>query len=357
VRASSRPTFPHRYSIAPDTVCGHPHRMHIDVVPFGDTDETAALCAYEIRGAGWRVMTPDFPYESTAHFLSGIRLPAPGSAVEHALAYLDGTPAGYLYLDLPLLDNLDNAEAELWVAPAYRRRGVGHALWTHAAGRIRALGRKRITAESVESEEATGFAAAVGAGAALRETRSRLDIATIDQQRLKDMLAEAWTRADGYRLVRWQGVPPDRYIDDVAYLDSRFLTDAPTGDLEWEPENVDADRICKTEQWWTERGADRFHAGMVHEASDRLVAWTTLSGPADTAWHLWQHITLVDPPHRGHRLGTIVKVANLAHAQDRRPQLAAIDTWNAMSNEYMLAINRAMGFRAVDTWVEWQRTV
>jgi GNAT superfamily N-acetyltransferase len=331
--------------------------MHIDVVPFGDTDEAAALRAYEIRGAGWRKITPDIPYESAAHFLSGIRLPAPGSGTERALAYLDGAPAGYLYLELPLLDNLDNAGAELWVTPAHRRRGVGRALWTHATARIRALGRKRITAESVDSAEASGFAAAVGAAAALRETRSRLDITTIDEQRLNAMVADAWSHADGYQLIRWHGVPPERYIDHVAYLDSRFITDAPMGDLEWEPENIDADRVRKHEQRWVDRGVGRYHTGMVHSESDRLVAWTTLSGAADTPTHLWQHITLVDPLHRGHRLGMIVKVANLAYAREHRPALTAIDTWNAISNEYMLAINRAMGFRAVDTWAEWQRTV
>jgi GNAT superfamily N-acetyltransferase len=331
--------------------------MQIDVVPFGDTDDTAALSAYEIRGAGWRAELPDIPYESAAHFLSGIRMPAPGHRSEHALAYLDGTPAGYLFLDLPLLDNLDNAGGELWVSPACRRRGVGRALWTYTTDRIRALGRKRITVESVESAQASRFAAAVGAAAALRETRSRLDVTAIDEERLSAMLADAWTHAEGYRLIRWQGVPPDRYIDHVAYLDSRFMTDAPMGDLEWEPENIDADRVRKHEQRWIQRGVGRFHTGMVHEGSDRLVAWTTLSGAADTPTHLWQHITLVDPEHRGHRLGTIAKVANLAYAREHRPALTAIDTWNATSNEYMLAINRAMGFRAVDTWVEWQRTV
>jgi GNAT superfamily N-acetyltransferase len=331
--------------------------MHIDVVPFGDTDEAAALRAYEIRGAGWRVVTPDMPYESAAHFLSGIRIPVPGEATERALAYLGGTPVGYLYLELPLLDNLENAGAEVWVDPAYRRRGVGRALWTHAATRLRELGRKRFAAESLESAETTGFAAAVGAAAALRETRSRLDVAAIDQRRLDAMLAEAWTHADGYRLIHWQGVPPEQYIDDVAYLDSRFVTDAPMGDLEWEAEAIDAERVRKHEQRWLDRGVDRYHAGMVHAESDKLVAWTTLSGSADTPTHIWQHITLVDPPHRGHRLGMVVKLANLAYARERRPELIAIDTWNAVSNEYMLAINRAMGFRAVDTWVEWQQTV
>jgi GNAT superfamily N-acetyltransferase len=331
--------------------------MLIDLVQFGDTDEASARSAYEIRGAGWRAMLPDIPYESLAHFLSGIRLPSPEYAIERTLAYLDGVPVGYLYLDLPILDNLDNAAAELWVVPAYRRRGVGRALWTYATDRIRVLGRKRITVESLESGEAQGFAATVGADAALRSTRSRLDVAAIDRQRLDAMLADAWTHADGYRLLRWHGVPPQRYIEDVAYLDSRFLTDAPTGDLECEPEKIDADRLREHEQRWTGRGVGRFHAGVVHEASDRLVAWTTLSGAADNPAHLWQNITLVDPPHRGHRLGTIVKVANLAHARAHRPQLTAIDTWNASSNEHMLAINRAIGYRAVDSWVEWQQTV
>jgi GNAT superfamily N-acetyltransferase len=284
-------------------------------------------------------------------------MPTPASEFERALAYVGGTPAGYTSLELPKLDNLDNAGLELWVSPDCRRRGVGSAMWTHAAARIRALGRKRITVESAESADATGFAAAIGAAAALRETRSRLDVAAIDDQHLNAMLADAWTHADGYQLIRWHGVPADRYIDDVAYLDSRFLTDAPTGDLEWEPEKIDADRVRKHEQMWIERDVGRFHTGMVHSDSDRLVAWTTLSGAADTPTHLWQHITLFDPLHRGHRLGMIVKVANLAYAREHRPQLAAIDTWNASSNEYMLAINRAMGFRAVDTWVEWQKTV
>ena len=36
------------------------------------------------------------------------------------------------------------------------------------------------------------------------------------------------------------------------------------------------------------------------------------------------------------------------------PQVRVIDTWNAAVNEHMIAINEAMGFRAVDAWVNWQ---
>ena len=92
-------------------------------------------------------------------------------------------------------------------------------------------------------------------------------------------------------------------------------------------------------------------------ASGRLVAWTTLAGPEDTPAHLWQNITIVDPEHRGHRLGMVVKLENLRHAREHRPELTAVDTSNASSNEHMLAINVAMGFRAIDSWMQWQQTV
>ena len=54
---------------------------------------------------------------------------------------------------------------------------------------------------------------------------------------------------------------------------------------------------------------------------------------------------LVDPDHRGHRLGTIVKIENLRRARAHEPALAVVETYNAEANPHMLAINVAMGFR------------
>jgi GNAT superfamily N-acetyltransferase len=330
----------------------------IDVVQFGDTDESAVRQAYAVWRDAWIAAIPDIPPDTLASFIADIARPSTSYGYERALAYLNGVPAGYLMLQLPLKDNLGNAEVDLMVAAAHRRQGVGRALYEHAAVRLRALGRKRLIGNAVQSETGgTGFCTAIGATPALEEKRSRLDLTTIDQDRLDAMLAEAWTHADGYRLLFWDGVPPYPYIDHVAYLDSRFMSDAPTGELDWEPENVDAERVRQSEQRRIDQGMSRFHAGMVHEASDRLVAWTNLGGAHDIPTHLWQNVTIVDPPHRGHRLGLIVKLENLRRARAERPELTAIDTFNASSNQYMLAINVAMGFRPVDTWMEWQATV
>jgi GNAT superfamily N-acetyltransferase len=332
--------------------------MQIDVVPFGDTDESAARHAYDITVATARARTPDFPVYSFATFLAGIRRPYPSYAVERVMAYLGGVPAGHAELSLPQHDNLDNATLDVFVHPDHRRRGVGRRLHGWAVERLHALGRKRITGETVQSTpEGDAFAAAMGADAALAETRSRLDVTGGARERWDAMLAEAWTHADGYRFVRWTGTPPERYIDQVAYLDGRLVSDAPTGDLEWEPENVDADRVRRSEERARYVGFDRFHGGIEHVATGRLVAWTVLAGHPDAPEHLWQNITLVDPPHRGRRLGTVVKLENLAHAREHRPELRVIDTWNASENRHMLAINVAMGFRPVDSWTQWQQAV
>ena len=85
----------------------------------------------------------------------------------------------------------------------------------------------------------------------------------------------------------------------------------------------------------------------MHEASGRLVAWTLLDVYETAPWHAYQQITLVDPAHRGRRLGLLVKIENLLVRPRRTSrQLRVIDTFNAEANSYMIAINEAMGFVA-----------
>jgi RimJ/RimL family protein N-acetyltransferase len=70
--------------------------------------------------------------------------------------------------------------------------------------------------------------------------------------------------------------------------------------------------------------------------------------------HGWQQITIVDPAHRGHRLGIIAKLENLAYAREGTPALQQVDTSNAAANTHMIAINEQIGFRPLDQWVGWR---
>ncbi|MGK5679520.1 GNAT family N-acetyltransferase [Actinoplanes sp. URMC 104] len=317
---------------------------------------TSPQVAYDIARATAIHDCPDIPFTSRETYLAGFDTPPPGQRVERHVGYLDGEPAGLLELTFPQLDNLDNVEVELMVLPGRRRHGLGRALHDVAVERARAAGRKHLIAATVDRHpDGAAFAGAVGAAAGLDEIRSRLDVTALDDTLLAGLRADAGKHAEGYRLRRWVGVPPDDLIDGVAYLEGRLNADAPTGDINWQPEKMDADRIRRGEQRRAARGSRSYHAGAL--LGDRLAAWTWIVGDLDQPAHAWQYTTLVDPEHRGHRLGMLVKLENLALVREHKPRLEAIDTFNAASNTFMLRINRAMGFRAVDAWTEWQKNL
>lgn len=329
--------------------------MPITIEPLADQhhDDVYAICR-----AAWEADVPDIPYATRAAFTAILGRPWPAHGFERWVALLDGVPAGYLQLRTPLADNLDNVDLDLWTALEHRRRGVGRAMFAHAVDRTRALGRRHLIASTNDRRPDGGaFAVAVGARAGLAETRSRLDVPPSDQAKIDALLAGARSRADGYRLVRWTGVPAEEHLDDIAYLDSRLFVDAPTGDLALEPEKVDAERVRASAERRIAVGGSAFHTGALHAASGRMVAWTFIAGNDDEPTQAWQQITIVDPEHRGHRLGLLVKLENLRHIRELRPELTGIDTVNASANRHMLAINEEMGFRPVDSWIQWQLTL
>jgi GNAT superfamily N-acetyltransferase len=325
--------------------------MRINAVPLDAVEP-----AYEIARVCQAFDQPDVPFPSLDTFRSAVEHPWPGYVFERCLGLLDDVPVGYLEMGLPQDDNLSTVNVELSVLPSARRHGVGRALHTVAVARTRALGRTYLIGPTVQRHpDGAAFAAAMGAAAGLTELRSRLDVRALAPERVSSMLTEAWTHADGYELVRWTGVPPEEIIEDVAYLDGRLNADAPVGDLAWEPEKVDAEKVRQAELSRIARGRTSYHTGALRDG--RLVAWTAIAGAVDEPAQAWQNITLVDPEHRGHRLGLIVKLANLSHVRELRPGIEVIDTFNAATNEHMLAINRMLGFRVVESVVQWQQSV
>jgi hypothetical protein len=64
-------------------------------------------------------------------------------------------------------------------------------------------------------------------------------------------------------------------------------------------------------------------------------------------------VTGVLRAHRGHRLGLLVKVAMAEWLKTAEPQLERIDTWNAQSNQYMIAVNEALGYTILGRPATW----
>lgn len=339
--------------------------MGISVTPLDPNDQPALDAVYRIAVAAQAVDEPDLPPTCRRRFEASLWHPMPGIDTRWSVAHLDGVPVGWIQLYLPTLDNIENASVELVVDPAYRRRGVGRALHEHGLMLLREYGRKRLVGSTVtplpgeEGRELPGaaFAAAAGARPALADVRRRLDVATLDRPRLAALLAETRAAAAGYRTVRWGDHAPGEYVADAAHLEGRLLLDAPLGDLSWEQEKMDAERIRGVERALDARGVRRYNTGAVHEASGRLVAWSQLSLAASSVQHAWQQITIVDPDHRGHRLGLLTKIENLEYALSHEPGLRVIDTYNAAENAHMIAINEQLGFRPAAGSTDWQLTI
>ena len=75
--------------------------------------------------------------------------------------------------------------------------------------------------------------------------------------------------------------------------------------------------------------------------------------PLDASWGS-QSLTAVAGPHRGHRLGLLVKVAMLELLAAHEPQLTQVVTLTADGNEHMTAINTELGFTVLERQLSWE---
>ena len=263
-------------------------------------------------------------------------------------------------MDLPMTDNTHLCELLLVTHPEHRRRGAGLALWQEAERRARAAGRTTLTAMSEElpGEEgrsaSRGFGLVVGAEAMQLEIRRDIDL-PIDPAVVAGLAAVAAEHAGDYEIRTWRDGVPDDLLEDQAYLLRRMSTDIPKAEMDWHEEEWDVARVRREEQRAHEMDRTFFGATAVHRPTGRSVAYTTV-GVANAAHErAYQWDTLVLAEHRGHRLGTLVKLAVLQRLVEDVPDVRYISTWNAAENAPMIRVNDALGARTNGQYVNWQK--
>ncbi|VTR75652.1 GNAT family N-acetyltransferase [Cellulomonas hominis] len=284
---------------------------------------------------------------------------------------------GYAALNLPRQDNTHTAYVQVDVRPEHRGRGVGSALHDLALATAREHGRTTVTAATDQASEpeagpgtvvpgtGTGRVRATDPGVAFLlhrgwqleqvERRSMLDVPVPPIALATHADAAARAAGPDYRVVTWERRCPDEWVDHFAHLQTRMSTDVPLGGLDLREDAWDAARVRAAEEQYAARGMTYRVAAAVHEPTGALVAYTALVSRPDTDAYVYQDDTLVLREHRGHRLGMLVKTANLARLAQVQPGARRVGTWNAEENAHMLAINVALGFRPAGGSGEWQR--
>jgi GNAT superfamily N-acetyltransferase len=324
------------------------------IEPLDPADRATVAEVVSLWRAANRVDYPDDPPLCPPWERGRIVRPMPSEPSEFHVARDGAEVVGVLDLAAPQRDNLTTGLLEIVVHPRARRRGVASALFGTTRERMAQLGRKLLVFETLTEGPGEAFARAIGAEPGLVEARRKL-VVDAESTALSDkLLAAARPHAAGYSVVRWRGGTPEPYLDGITYLTGRMSTDAPMGDLAWEAEAYDRERIRERDAVFTARGRRAYATAVVHDATGQMAGFTELCFDSCNTTHAWQWDTIVDPEHRGHRLGAVLKVENHRFVREHEPQLRTVTTWNAASNTHMIAINEAMGFETVDLWCDWQ---
>jgi GNAT superfamily N-acetyltransferase len=329
----------------------------VDITQPGLDDTAAMRRWYDVWLATRQVDEPEAPNRSFEELVG--RSDESTYQHEYLLGTAAGTDVGVASIRYTMRDNLSSAELGIWVHPRCRRRGHGRQLAEAALAQVRARGRTQVVGGLVEALDGSpspgaGLAGSLGARRVRVDTHRVLDLTRLDLTRIEALDKEAAELSAGYELVSWVGPAPDDLVADYAALIGRLSTDAPQDDLDWETESWDVDRVRRRDDVIAEVGRRLVVTAARPVGGGPLVAYTDVGVTTHDPDNVFQWDTLVLSEHRGHRLGTRVKVANLELVRREAPHAKRLHTWNADSNSHMLAINEAMGFVPLSRESEWQ---
>lgn len=251
-------------------------------------------------------------------------------------------------------DNLDSAGLAVGVRPEHRRRGHGSAMLAHLQDRAREMNRPLVSGDAWDAPASDAFAT--------RHGYDRRSVGVIRRQPLaqvpagwREDAARARSRdAADYELLEWDEIAPAEHVDAVVALWAD-INDAPHDDLEMEDEVFSVERIHGYENAQRAAGRRLHHVVARHRGSGSLAGHTIVAVEAERPEQGHQHDTTVARAHRGHRLGLVLKSAMLDRLARLEPQLAYVDTWNAESNDHMIAVNEALGYQVMARSIAYQR--
>ncbi len=247
------------------------------------------------------------------------------------------------------------AEVRIDVDPGHRRQGVGTALLRSVIDACAEKGRTSLTGMGENTESNDGFWTSFGAKLSMVERESRLWMGDTDATMMQQWVDSRTERAAGYELLYWSGPTPAEMLEPMATLITA-MNDAPTDDLHSYVDSWTTQDVVELDAYFSATGAEH-HVCVVLDPDGSPAGLTEMITRPYQPRFAGQGNTVVVDAHRKRGIGRWLKADMWLRLRQYAPQVEAIDTDNAASNDAMLAINVAMGFAPRADQGLWQGDV
>jgi GNAT superfamily N-acetyltransferase len=225
----------------------------------------------------------------------------------------------------------------------HRRRGIGRS-WLPLV--LELMDRHGCSVLTLDANEGSGhaFLQWLGAEARFNDTENRLQLADVDWDLVARWVAEGEAGNPETRLEFYADQLLEAMWDDYSKQISTLFNAIPFEGLDRGESVITPAHV---RQGYEHMAAvhELSHSVMTREPDGSLSGLTEVSWCAYTPQVVHQQITGVMPDARGRGIGKWIKAAMLQHVRELHPEAQWVVTYNAGSNEPMLAINHQLGFR------------
>ena len=329
--------------------------MAVDIEQIDPHNEVALRAWWEV-GKAATAYRPGKPWPLWEQSRVGLPADNPERGI-NLIGAIDGREmVGAGLLTRSLRENLHAVNAYAFVSPDRARQGIGRALVAEleliAAGDGRTTVQSEIYLPPGESGAPLAFATSLGYAVANHESMKELTLT--DYLARRETLAGAASAADGYRIITFDTVCPDEHLDSFGRLLGVLMSEVPLGELDLEDSEWTPERIRAAEHRVVAIGR-HVHTAMAIGPDGEVAGVSDVRVDDTDQAHGQVGITIVDPAHRGHRLGLALKLATHDLAVRTYPDLVSLDTSNAEVNTHMNAVNEALGYRTIERLLELQK--
>jgi mycothiol synthase len=249
-------------------------------------------------------------------------------------------------------EDLNNGFARIHVRADSRRRGLARTLATPVFDVLEGGKRGSVITDTPAGSEWEPKLEGLGMKKGYQEKRSRLVVADIDWDLMDRWIEKAEERASGYQLLYLEAPIPEEHLENwCAVMD--VMNTAPKEDLEFEDSTYTPEKWRDIEEKYMAKGHFMAHVA-VDEESGQFVGLSEIILQKYQPDLAWQGDTGVHHGHRNKGLGRWLKAATIKRVVAEHPEIDRVDTGNAGSNEAMLSINVAMGYRPILLTNAWQ---